>query len=422
MKNHGRFLNSRDWIFLGLSGLLFSSLAQADFIVHRWENQQEPFTYFRSKLEGNYFGSTSNFDASGNSAASPAYSRIVGDLTLATGLFESVTLYGRLSWLSNTQNSATRPGSVFGLGDQTVGLNFRVLNFEHGLTLHRKIIHIDLQFQSDFAAYNNATSDANNPRTPYLGDGSVDWTAGVFMTAPFHAEKEDGYELRFGAGYTARNLGFSSALPFNISLSYSDADEGFTGALGGAGFLSLKNDTHTPQVRSSEGSGDSFITGGTNASWLQLYAKVGYQFVPGTELVLNASYALWGQLAPSGFMIGLGFQKRFGSGTSKPIPALQNEAEYGKGNRGFVNYSLDAKVVKSHDRLNLLKLDKGDQEGVEVGQIFDIFMVRQDGSIGGAVARAEVTSVKLEEAALEITEYYKDVPIDEGFIAKRLVQ
>ena len=59
---------------------------------------------------------------------------------------------------------------------------------------------------------------------------------------------------------------------------------------------------------------------------------------------------------------------------------------------------------------------------MNVGQLFDIFSVKPNGQIGDAVARAKVTSVKNDEAALTITEYFKEVLINEGFIAKRLVQ
>jgi hypothetical protein len=413
------------YLMLGLSLSLihFSSPAKAEFIIHKWENHHESSGFFQTKLEGLYYTTTTNFDANGSiqtPSGLQSYSRTEGDLSLTTGLSELVSLYGRLNWLSVNQNGTVRSGTGFGLGDQTLGLNFRIFKIEHGLTLHRRITRIDLQFQADLPAYNNTLADAN--RTPYLGDGSFDWTGGVFLSLPFHSENEDGYQLQAGGGYTYRSSGFSAAVPFNINFAYNSAKDGVTGLLGVGGVLSLRTDTRgvPDPLQASTGSANSLITGGTNSSLVQIFAKLGYQTSPMTEFFLTGAVNLWGQLAPGGFTTSLGIQKRFGGPTLKP--ALQNEIEYGKGNRGFVNYSLDAKVVKSNDRLNLIKIDKGNQEGVEVAQIFDIFIVKKDGSIGDAIARGEITSVKLEEAALEIIEYYKEVPIDEGFIAKRLAQ
>ena len=43
-------------------------------------------------------------------------------------------------------------------------------------------------------------------------------------------------------------------------------------------------------------------------------------------------------------------------------------------------------------------------------------------SIGQAVARTQVTSVRMEESALTITEYFREVWIEPGFLAKRPLQ
>ena len=59
---------------------------------------------------------------------------------------------------------------------------------------------------------------------------------------------------------------------------------------------------------------------------------------------------------------------------------------------------------------------------MEKGQVFDIFHGPPDGRAVEAVARAQVTSVKSDEAALTIIEYFKEQNINEGFIAKRLLQ
>ena len=420
MKSTGRVLVG---LVALVSGLLWiAPRASADFIVHRWENHFTETGIFRTKLEGLYYTTTGNFDSAGTQAAVPglsSYNRFQGDLTLSVGLFPHVSLFGRANWMSVNQTGATRSGTAFGFGDQTLGANIHLFSLESGTPSHKKLSQFVLQLQADFPLYSNSTADSLV--TPYLGDSSTDWTAGLFFIHPLHFPEEDGFELQIGSGYTYRNLNFSGAIPYNFGFAYKPVKTGTTGAIGAAGTLSLRNDPSgtSAVARSSLGSAGSLITGGTNASVLQVFGKIGYQVSPDMEFMANASLILWGQSAPNGYNISIGFNKHFGSTEHKR--ALQTESEYGKANRGFVNYSLDAKVEKSNDRLNIFKIDKGQQEGVEVGQIFDIFIVKPDGSQGEPVARAEVTHTKLNEAALEITEYFENVPIDQGFLARRVV-
>jgi hypothetical protein len=115
-----------------------------------------------------------------------------------------------------------------------------------------------------------------------------------------------------------------------------------------------------------------------------------------------------------------------GSGNHKEPPpkdpALVVPKKYDRGNQGFVSYSLEGHVARVSDRINQLRIDKGQQQGVEVGQIFDIFVVKPDGTVGESVARCKVTSVKSDDSNLTILEYFREVWIEEGFLARRLVQ
>ncbi|MBI2711778.1 MAG: hypothetical protein HYX41_02780 [Bdellovibrio sp.] len=406
------------------SAILFCGASSfADLIVHHWEDQFEESGFFRTKLEGLYFNTVSNFESNGSSLGISGlqnYNRIGGDLTLAAGLFRPVTLYGRLHWVGVNQTGVTRSGNSFGLGDQSIGLAIRLFTLKSGPSLHPRQTQFDFQFQTDFPLYNNATADAN--LTPYFGDGSTDLSAGIFLTHSFHEVQEDGYQFQLGTGYTSRNQGFSAAIPFNVNLSYESFDSGVLASLGIQGFASLKTDTSGVSTlpRSSAGSAGSYFTGGANSSLAQFIAKIGYRTSPSTELTGGVALHIWGQSAPGGVNVTLGFSKRFGGPDIQP--AVQTESEYGKANKGFVNYSLEAKVLKSRDQLNIFKIDKGKQEGVEVGQIFDIFIVQKDGSIGDPIARAEVTHIKLDEAALEVTEHYSSSPVNEGYLARRVIK
>jgi hypothetical protein len=99
-------------------------------------------------------------------------------------------------------------------------------------------------------------------------------------------------------------------------------------------------------------------------------------------------------------------------------PDQISNQDYGRGNQGFVTYGLEAKVLRANDRLNLIKIDKGLNDGVEMGQQFDIFPVLQNGKIGEPIARAQVTAVRAQEAALAVTEYFQEILIEEGYIAR----
>jgi hypothetical protein len=60
--------------------------------------------------------------------------------------------------------------------------------------------------------------------------------------------------------------------------------------------------------------------------------------------------------------------------------------------------------------------------GVQIGDTFDIFMNNPDGSVGSAIARGRVTTVKGNEAAIKVEEYFKEVWIEEGFTARRPIE
>ena len=162
-----------------------------------------------------------------------------------------------------------------------------------------------------------------------------------------------------------------------------------------------------------------------NPTLLQGTGKVGCRWPSGFSVSVAGSEAVWGQSAPRGFL-GYGIVDiPFGqNGREPPLkePALVPPKKYGAANQGFVAYSLEAKVQRVSDRINQLRIDKGAQQGVAVGQVFDIFVVRPDGTVGESVARCKVTSVKNDDSNLTIVEYIREVFIEEGFLARRLVQ
>ena len=371
-------------------------------------------------MDGNAFFSSRNFDGSGtvtSATGQGSYSRYHGDLTFNYGFSERLSIYGRGSWAFVNQNSDVRPGYGFGFADQTVGTSFRL--YQSGNQTHLPFA-LDLQLQLDFPGYSTALSEST--LTPYMGDGTFDFTSGIFVTVPWNSPPPgNNYQLStvLGGGFTYRTAGFSSAIPWSIFNQYRPAKRGITLGVGALGIGSLRTDTLG--IRSTLGSGGSFYTGATNPSLLQIQGKLGYQFDPHMHLYASVTQSIWGQAAPHALDFAMGFQIRWG-GEGNIKPYLLTPEQYTHSNRGFVTYSLEARVIKSNDRLNLVKIDKGSQDGIEVGQVFDIFAVKKDGSIGDAIARGQVSSLKTNETALTISEYFKEMWIEEGFSAKRLIQ
>lgn len=409
--------------------LLPASQSFADFIIHTWEDHHQSKSILNLRLDETFLYSNSNFDSTG--IASPgsglgAYNRFQTDLILSYGLSARFSFFARLAGEYIVVTGSTRPGVGYGFGDQTAGLNLRIFESHvPRLSMNRfRLIptSLDLQVQCDFPVYNNNLSQAS--LTPDLGDGSVDTTVGVFASIPFFTSKERVFNALFGAGYTYRNLGFSSAVPWTLLLSYNPVGDGLFIEAGGTGFASLRTDTtwiSTLTARSSIGASGSFMIGGTNSALAQARGRVGYHFHPELDIYVSFVQNVWGQVAPAGFQITAGLQTRFGHDPKTPAILLTPD-EFGQSNRGYLNYSLETKILKTNDRLSLVKIDKGSEDGIEVGQVFDVFSVRKDGTDIEAVARGEITHVQLGESALKITEYFKEVTIEEGFSAKRLIQ
>jgi hypothetical protein len=407
--------------------------AHADFYLHPWEEfrGEEKRPHLIPVLR--YYTSSSNFDTTGSAIAPgtlDSYTRLQVDTSFIYAFNARWTGYIRASWGSSILTHQGTSDSVFGLTDQTVGVNYRLFpnpEKQPGSSLGEKAqaqqTSMDLQVQMDFPGYSTATQASKN--LPGLGDGSLDLTAGAFLNVPLGKPWGGYMKMVLGGGFTYRTGGFSAALPYAAGLQFEPHDQGFLFSLMGSGFMSMKTDSTTSLSLQGTSSGGSFITGAVNPSLLQATGKLGYRFTSGWTLTLAGTEALWGQSAPRGFMGAGGLEIPFGQSGKEPLPkdpALVVPKKYGQVNKGFVTYSLEAKVQRVSDRINQLRIDKGTQQGVEVGQLFDIFVVRPDGTVGDSVARCKVTSVRNDDSTLSIVEYIREVFIEEGFLARRLVQ
>lgn len=415
-----------------LSGL-FSSLnpAHADFYVHHWDNFHSTKPDISLDLRQTYYSTSANFDGLGNPFAPTGflnYTRIITDLTFLYSPTKAITLFARGTWSFIQINSSVRPGSGFGFGDQTAGANYRV--YESRTKKNgQPVLFFDLQAQADIPAYNSA--DAELKLTPYLGDGSFDFTGGVFAGVSILHTRSATLRAMGGGGYTYRTSNFSQAIPWTALLQFMPKDSGFYASLGVSGVTSLKSDPNITLIRPNLGAGGSFAIGGTNPSLMTARGSLGYQFDKNKILSLGGSQAFWGQAAPQGFSVTANFwmhleddetnRREYDDEYERPykINSKSRNPRNSESSTSGTNYSLVASVLKSNERLNLVKIDKGSQDGVEVGQLFDLFSGRQDGS-SSPIARAEVTHLRSDEAALKIVEFFKEVVVQEGFVAKQI--
>ena len=405
------------YALLGVLGTtLGSTAARADFYLHHWEDHYVGPRVADLDLTFGYYNSSSNFNSSGSTLAPPqlaSYRRLYGDATATYGINDRFTLFGRLTWTAVHSEFGGTIGDSYGFEDQSVGIVMRLYEApSKGFT-------IDFQAQVDLPAYSNTQSLTE--KLPYLGDGSTDFTGGPFIRVPvIHSDNDTEFDIFGGAGYTYRTSNFSAAVPWAAGAKFfpEKSPVGFNANIGVYGIQSLKTDPVNPLTgqRDSNGSGGSLFINAVDPSLATVKAGIGYAF----EMVsVSAGFAedFYGQSAPKGFTILGGVSLRLDRG--EKTPAAQTRRQSGK---GFVNYSMEAHVKKAGGAPNQLRIDKGSQDNVATGQVFDIFELKGSEGSGLPVARARVTGVAPEEAALTVIEYYKEVLIEEGFIARRSVQ
>ncbi len=427
--------NQRQNLKLPFAFLLLLAIPRtsgAEFYRREWQSRHQPERILGLEAQFTNYSTNQNYDAYGSTSLPPGfrnYSRQSADLHVGAGLSQKFTLYGTVSWARVQVDHELLAGSSFGFTDQTVGANYRLID---------KKISLDLQLEVAIPAYNNSLSTLN--LSPYVGDGSTDITAGGFLRLPLSSEARYPVELRSGAGFTSRTNNFSSAIPWTMDVRFNG--DRFLGSAGLMGVYSLQTDPGIGSPAASLGTAGSYVTNAVNPSLASIRGQVGYHVSGRARLTFMGAKSISGQNAPQGFLFGLGFQLQLGKKTASKHPenpVKMTPMEYGHSNQGLVYYHSsvpEARVLRANDRLNLVKINKGSKDGLAVGQIFDIFSLKQGGTAGGgpggqssgrsspeeAIARGRVSSVKSEEAVLTITEYFREVWIEEGFVARQPVQ
>ncbi len=367
---------------------------------------------------------TENYDATGTKAKPSgltSYKKSQFDLTAVYGWSPDLSVFARLSFASVSFKS-TFNGAGSGLTEQGLGLNYRLWNGAGG----GRAKTIDAQFSVDIPIYDNVSARSATPRQPILGDGSLDVTGAAFGTFPLNQGAGTRLYAIGGLGLVMRTNNYSKAVPYQLQLVGIPEQSGFTYRFGFHGFKSLASDPNaitalSPQGQISTGvvdpqdAGRSLIVDALNSSYLTLRGTLGYQWGQGDQIYLTAVRPLSGTSTAAINGIILGAQLRFG--TPKASTVSSGAATTGKPR---LSYDLEGRVKQANDRLNLIKIDRGEVDGVAKGQVFDIYRPRNDGRAGDLVARGVVTSVSASEAVVNLRQYKKEVWVQSGFVARRI--
>ncbi len=408
---------------LAFTQAVLMASAQAEFFTRPFENHYESYRRITLNLSPKYLTSEENFNSTGTKVRPSGltqYSRMDFDALARFGISERFSAFARLSWGKISIQRAAPLGSQFGLLDQSVGATYRIFkpNTPTGTpTTKQAVFTLDGQLQIDFPGYTKPTP--LRPDSAWLGDGTKDFTLGTIANLTLDPSSKNIWMIQAGGGVTFRTDDFSRSLPWSIFLHHVPYPEGFRFQLGAYGIVSAKTDLRIPgdALRPTTGSSGSFFVNAVNPSIMVGRLALGYQLKGGSALLVGTQQPFWGQSAPKYMQFFANYQ--FALSDPSGSRSQQSPEDYGRSNKGFVDYSFEAKVTRMNDRLNLIKIDKGTDQSVNVGDKFDIFQIKKDGSPSEAVARATCTSVKPNEAALTITEYYKEIWIEEGFVAKR---
>lgn len=404
-------------IRLAFAIFAFSPIAHAEFFVHRLENLSETEGTFRLAPELRFYSSGSNFRSTGSKVIPgklDSYTRLNFDLGAALRLSERLSVFSRLSFLSNkieNVGSATAL-TASGLGDQTVGGSFAIMSQKTAQS-----IDLNVQIQGEIPTYDNKTSQAQGD--PFMGDGSADITGSLLAIVPLTQSSVGNLTLDPGVGLTYRSDDFPIGIPWSISLAHRPINQGLIFGVGLSGYSSIGGEV-TSASGSTTGAGGSFIVNSPKPSHVETDLGLGYRVSPMVEFTSGFSTSLLGAMAPQGTQFRAGLTARFGTDPQADSPKRgQTSRPIGKG--AFVQYGLKAKVLKTNERLHLLKIDRGGTSGVEMGQLFDVFSIDEKGEPLEPVARAKVTAVREEQAVMQVTEYYKEIWINEGFWVRQIL-
>jgi len=406
---------------------LSSAFATSPF---RFENRRENPGAFRLLPEIGSLSTDENYDYAGVKTSVTglnSYKKMTFDLTGVYGVNPKLSVFGRLAMSSVSYETTSLTGSGSGLSEQGLGANYRLFSFDRAT--------IDGQFQMDIPLYDNVSARSSTPRQPLRGDGTLDLTFAAFGTLPINKGSSTRLFLLGGLGYTIRNNSYSAALPYQLQFVGIPEKTGLLYRIGFHGFKSMTTNTggtadFSPQSQSTPGTvdpqdaGRSLIVDALSSSYMQLRATLGYQWSPiGDQVFLTYLMPMSGvsTAAITGILVGAQFRwpgDATTASSSSYSPSSNTEPETSA--KPGLTYDIEARVKQVNDRLNLVKIDKGESEGIEKGDVIDVYRTNADGTQGDLIARGVVTSVTETEAAVNLRQYKKEVWVQAGFIARRI--
>lgn len=402
-------------VLLGLVLGLVGSYAQADSLFHPWKDERHTLEGVELAPSFSYYRSTSNYGSTGNLVTSTGfqnYTRSMLDVDAKFVLWTDWTIYGRLSFarVSTENTTAAKTGDKTGLADQTVGLNWFLLKSKSG-------IEANLQFQWEFPAY-SITGAA-----PALGEGIHEGTAGAFLAIPIIEDSVRSLRLSGGSGFRYRTDDYSHGIPWSTGLQLNGLVSGLNLNAMVYGFHSLTTKTSALSTQNpcfGNLGNDSCAVGVRDPSLITLRVEAAYDISETFRFSAHYAKGLWGTNAPNGWQVGGGVSLQLWGKDKKNRFSKDPKADDKK---EFVEYyPLEARVQRVNDRFQMIKIDKGKDDGVTLGESLDVFTVTTDGKPVEMIAHARVSSLKEKEAALTIVKYLKEVWIEEGFLVKRPVK
>lgn len=407
--------------------------------LFRLENRRENEGAFRLIPEITIMSGKQNFNSAGAKEAPSltdtstntlqelsSFSRTQLDLLGIYGMSPALTLFGRLSLSTSkfeTNTSAANAdaevsglqGSASGLGDQAIGLNYRLMEFGSRAG-GKRVTSLDFQLQIELPFYDTKKNRLESK--PIQGDGTTDITLSPFLTVPLNQGAGSRLYLMTGMGYTSRSGGYSAVLPYQLSVTMLPERDGIMLRGGLYGYKSMKSDTAATGTLVADGTsvrdaGGIYVVDALNSSYMAFRGLIGYQTIDATQYYLGLTSLLSGTSTAALTAVHLGMQMRWGAGAGSS-PSSRKMAP----SSGAVRYNLQAQVVKAKPEARLAQINKGEADGIEVGQTFDFFRIENGKLI--RVARGSVIKVAPKAANLSIQQTFQQTLIQPGLLVRRI--
>lgn len=401
-------------IWLGCSFSADAATRLAPATAHDVLDAQEA----RFGVGATYLGTQSNFgtNSSVQSLCSGCrFQSITGTIFFEFGFVDAITGFADLGFMNNTAEgtSSAAPNTTvrnvtYGPSDADFGLRYRASVNPIEVLLEGTFL-IPLYPRPDPNSWNTFTAGSELPR----GNGSNRLQGLLTLQIPIHT----GVNIGTNFGYAALSGGYSSQVPYGVFVSY-EKPRTYFGRLGIAGQLSTRDDQYSadtnPAQRANTALAGSKAFNAVNPAFSALDVAFGTYIGSNFFLSAQMSLPIRGDNIPR--------EPTFGAGMGIDIGGMYKQNSYEHSNRGFQQYYLASKVVKTNNELRQILIDRGENDGIRRGEILDVFEPDSgEGTPGRAMARGVVTELGMTRSKLQIRETFIEGRIEEGFVVRRPV-